>query len=48
MNVSINIRREMDKIPVRGGELRGETVGSGEPILFIHGAFVAETFGGTT
>jgi pimeloyl-ACP methyl ester carboxylesterase len=34
----------MERIPVTGGELKGEAAGSGEPVLFIHGAIMADTY----
>ena len=36
----------MDSISVSGGQLEGWTVGSGEPVLFIHGVIIADAFRG--
>ncbi len=35
---------EMKQAPVTGGELKYQTRGDGEPVLLIHGAFVAASF----
>jgi pimeloyl-ACP methyl ester carboxylesterase len=35
---------EMKQAPVTGGELKYETRGDGEPVLFIHGALFADSF----
>jgi pimeloyl-ACP methyl ester carboxylesterase len=34
----------VERISVAGGELIGEAVGSGPPVLFIHGSVLADTF----
>lgn len=34
----------MEEIPVVGGHLEGRSSGSGEPVLFIHGALMADTY----
>ncbi|MFN0093009.1 MAG: alpha/beta fold hydrolase [Acidimicrobiales bacterium] len=34
----------MERIPVAGGNLEGEAVGSGDPVLLIHGAFIDDAY----
>ncbi|NBB72410.1 MAG: hypothetical protein GVY35_01880 [Bacteroidetes bacterium] len=34
----------MRRAPVQGGELEYEVRGDGEPVLLIHGAFIAASF----
>ena len=34
----------MEQVPVLGGTLESAATGSGEPVLFVHGSFIADAF----
>src|SRR5665811_1339982 len=34
----------MDRLRIDGAEIEYEIAGTGEPVVFIHGAFIADTF----